>query len=63
MANPIAVAAALSRTLTVMCPHCGAKKLVDKTTSPKERACARCHKHFTVDARGKTSKAIVRSKK
>jgi len=45
MANPIAIAAALSRTVAIKCPHCGFKKLVDR--KPKHhRVCTRCHKQF-----------------
>lgn len=44
MANPI-LAAALARLVQVQCPHCGRKKLVDRT--PKQfRVCPRCHKQF-----------------
>jgi transposase-like protein len=46
MANPIALAAALARQVTITCPHCGQKKSVDRR--PREfRVCPRCHKHFT----------------
>jgi DNA-directed RNA polymerase subunit RPC12/RpoP len=45
MANPIALAAALSRLVTITCPHCGHKKSVDRR--PREfRVCPRCKKHF-----------------
>lgn len=45
MASPIAIAAALSRIVTITCPHCGQKKSVDR--QPREfRVCPRCHKHF-----------------
>jgi ribosomal protein L37AE/L43A len=45
MANPIALAAALARQVTITCPHCGQKKSVDR--QPREfRVCPRCHKHF-----------------
>jgi uncharacterized protein (DUF983 family) len=45
MANPIAIAAALARTMTITCPHCGKRKLVART--PKShRVCPRCHRHF-----------------
>jgi ribosomal protein S27E len=46
MVNPIALAAALSRLVTVTCPHCGKKKTVDKRPA-EYRVCPRCHKHFT----------------
>lgn len=43
--NPIALAAALSRTRKITCPHCGLHRLVDR--KPKAfRVCPRCHKHF-----------------
>ena len=45
MANPIALVAALSRLTAITCPHCGEKKLVDRT--PRQfRVCPRCHKRF-----------------
>lgn len=45
MANPIALAAALSRLTAITCPHCGKQKMVDRT--PKQfRVCPRCHKRF-----------------
>lgn len=43
--NPFALAAALHRTRTITCPHCGAKKLVDKKAA-HHRVCPRCKKHF-----------------
>jgi uncharacterized protein (DUF983 family) len=45
MANPIALAAALSRLTAITCPHCGKKKLVDRTLK-QFRVCPRCHKRF-----------------
>lgn len=45
MANPIAIAAALARAQTITCPHCGKKKLIDKTPRAY-RVCPRCHKHI-----------------
>jgi len=45
MANPIALAAALSRLVEITCPHCRKKKLV--TRAPKQfRICPHCHKRF-----------------
>jgi hypothetical protein len=45
MANPIVLAAALSRMVPVKCPWCRYHKLVERT--PKQfRVCPRCHKHF-----------------
>lgn len=51
MANPIAIAAALARTVAVTCPHCGFKKLVSKK-KVAFRVCPRCKRHFT-DTQGK----------
>lgn len=45
MANPIAIAAALSRVVRVTCPHCGHRKMVDR--KPRDfRVCPKCHRHF-----------------
>jgi len=45
MAGFIALSAALSRLVTISCPHCGRKKQVER--KPKEfRTCPRCHKRF-----------------
>jgi transposase-like protein len=45
MANPIVMAAALSRFVKITCPHCGQHKLVDR--KPREyRVCPRCHRQF-----------------
>lgn len=45
MANPILLAAALSRLVPITCPHCHAKKLVAR--EPRQfRVCPRCHKRF-----------------
>jgi transposase-like protein len=49
MANPIALAAALSRLVTITCPHCGNKKVVPKRAKAFAKAfrvCPRCHKQF-----------------
>lgn len=45
MAGPIALAAALSRLVTITCPWCKHQKLV--TRAPvHHRVCPRCKKHF-----------------
>jgi transposase-like protein len=45
MANPLIFAAALARLVAIKCPHCGHRKLVERT--PKAfRVCPRCRKHF-----------------
>lgn len=45
MANPIALAAAFSRLVTITCPWCKHRKLV--TRAPvTHRVCPRCKKHF-----------------
>jgi hypothetical protein len=47
MAGPIALAAALSRTITITCPWCRHRKLVTKTATPAGyRVCPRCKRHF-----------------
>lgn len=52
MANPIALAAALSRLVAITCPYCGKQKAVDRT--PKQfRVCPRCHKRFPDPRRAK----------
>ena len=48
MAGAIAIAAALSRIKTVLCPHCGAKKLVDHKMKSDVRVCPRCKKRFSL---------------
>jgi len=46
MANPFAIAAALRRgTATIVCPHCGRKKVVAREAA-HHRMCPRCKKHF-----------------
>jgi ribosomal protein L37AE/L43A len=45
MAGPIALAAALSRLVTVTCPHCGQKKKVERGRR-EHRICPRCHKRY-----------------
>jgi len=45
MANPIAMAAALSRLKPVKCPYCGHQKAVVRKPTAF-RVCPRCHKHF-----------------
>jgi ribosomal protein S27E len=45
MANPIAIAAALSRLVTIQCPHCGHNKVV--TARPAaHRTCPQCRRQF-----------------
>ena len=45
MVNPIALAAALSRTVAITCPRCHKRKLVAR--EPKQyRVCPRCHHRF-----------------
>lgn len=46
MAGPIALAAALSRVVTIKCPWCGHKKAVTRRQPVSHRTCPRCHKHF-----------------
>jgi len=46
MANPFAIAAALRRgTATIVCPHCGLKKVVARAPA-HHRVCPRCKKQF-----------------
>ena len=45
MANPIALAAALSRLVTITCPHCRHKKRVARK-AVAFRVCPTCHRHF-----------------
>ncbi len=46
MANPIAIAAALSsRLVPITCPHCGHKKLVVAKPAA-HRVCPRCRRQF-----------------
>jgi transposase-like protein len=46
MANPFALAAALRRgTVTIVCPHCGLKKVVARTPA-HHRVCPRCKKQY-----------------
>lgn len=45
MAGPIALAAALSRLVTIRCPWCGQTKLVTRAPA-SHRVCPRCHRHF-----------------
>jgi ribosomal protein L37AE/L43A len=45
VAGPIALSIALSRLVTIVCPFCRRKKLVDR--APKQfRVCPHCHKRF-----------------
>lgn len=46
MAGPFAIAAALARTVTIRCPHCGQPKLVERNRPVAYRRCPRCHKQF-----------------
>jgi ribosomal protein L37AE/L43A len=45
MAGPIALAAALSRLVTVTCPHCGKHKKVERGRR-ETRICPRCRRKF-----------------
>lgn len=45
MANPIAIAAALSRMVAITCPYCRHKKAVENKPAA-HRVCPRCHKKF-----------------
>ena len=46
MANPFAIAAALRRgTVTIVCPHCGLKKVVARAPA-RHRICPRCKKQY-----------------
>lgn len=45
MANPFTLAAALTRTMTIVCPHCGLKKVVERRAA-HHRVCPRCKKHY-----------------
>jgi hypothetical protein len=45
MANPIALAAALSRMIAITCPYCRHKKLVERKPAAFRR-CPRCHRRF-----------------
>ena len=46
MANPIALAAAFSRLVSITCPYCRHKRLVDRKPAAF-RVCPICHKRFT----------------
>ena len=48
MANSIALAAALSRIRTIVCPHCGKPKAIVRTDrKPRAyRICPHCHKRI-----------------
>lgn len=45
MAHPIALAAALARTTTIVCPYCRAKKVVERKPA-HHRVCPRCKRHY-----------------
>lgn len=57
MANPFTLAAALTRTMTIVCPHCGLKKVVERRAA-HHRVCPRCKKHYPdpVTARARKKK-------
>jgi hypothetical protein len=47
MANPIALAALLSRMHTITCPYCRYKKQVQRSAKPVAfRVCPNCKKQF-----------------
>jgi ribosomal protein S27E len=52
MAGPIALAAALSRLVTLTCPWCRHKKVVSRKPV-SHRVCPRCKKHFADPLAGK----------
>ena len=45
MANPIAIAAMLSRMVTITCPHCRHKKVIQKKPAAF-RVCPNCKHKF-----------------
>ena len=45
MAGPIALAVALSRIVTITCPHCGYAKAVERKPVAY-RVCSNCHTRF-----------------
>ena len=53
MANPFALAAALARTVKIVCPHCNYAKAVDRKPVT-HRVCPRCKKHFPDPVSAKT---------
>lgn len=55
MANPIAIAAALSRMVTIACPYCRHKKLVERKPAAF-RVCTNCKKHFPDPLTARTKK-------
>lgn len=44
--NPYMLGAALGRMVTIQCPYCRFKKLVDKTKPAHHRVCPKCHKQY-----------------
>ena len=48
----IAITVALSRLVPITCPHCGAKKLVERRPTAF-RVCPRCKKQFPDPVRAK----------
>lgn len=46
MAGYIAMAAALSRIVTIRCPWCKHAKKVERGRNVQYRTCPRCHKRF-----------------
>jgi hypothetical protein len=55
----IHLAAALSRLVLITCPHCGAKKKVERRPV-QYRTCARCHRRFDDPLAARTAKAKKR---
>lgn len=45
MAGPIALAAALARTVTIVCPWCRHKKVVERKPAA-HRVCPKCHRQY-----------------
>jgi len=45
MGGPIALASALARLVTIKCPYCGHRKVVDRKPTAF-RVCPRCKRHF-----------------
>jgi len=45
MANPIALAVAMSRLVTITCPYCRHEKTVVRRAAA-HRTCPRCHRQF-----------------
>ena len=48
------LSAAMSRLVTLTCPHCGHKKRVERRDRPvKFRICPKCHKRYDASAKPK----------